>query len=200
MPRNMQGPTLDIGPITIRQLEPKDAEGLETSFKDPALIRLLGLPGARDAKFLRGLIDSATQDPGALYMAIDLDDRLVGYTFMDQIDWGHRHAIETGILVSDPQFWGTGLGRAAFGRLLMHAFDDLSIHRASLGVLEENVRAIRSYEALGFQTEGMRREALLLGAGWVDTVMMGLLAPERERIAVAEGTERLEGFIRTLDG
>ena len=200
MPPNMQAPTLEIGPITLRHLEPNDAEGLETSFRDPALIRLLGLPGARDAKFLRGLIESAIRDPGALYMAIDLDDRLVGYTFMDQIDWGHRHAIETGILVSDPRLWGTGLGRAAFGRLLMHAFDDLSIHRASLGVLEENVRAIRSYEALGFQSEGMRREALLLDAGWVDTVMMGLLAPELDRIAVAEGTERLEVFIQTLDG
>jgi len=196
----MKAPILEIGPITLRQLESKDAKGLEPSFKDPKLIRLLGLPGARDAKFLISLIDSATRDPGALYMAIDLDERLVGYTFMDQIDWGHRHAIETGILVSDPRLWGTGLGRAAFGRLLMHAFDDLSLHRASLGVLEENARAIRSYEALGFQSEGMRRDALLLDTGWVDTVMMGVLAPELNRIAVAEGTERLEAFIQTRDG
>ena len=200
MPPCMKAPILEIGPITLRQLESKDAKGLEPSFKDPKLIRLLGLPGARDAKFLISLIDSATRDPGALYMAIDLDERLVGYTFMDQIDWGHRHAIETGILVSDPRLWGTGLGRAAFGRLLMHAFDDLSLHRASLGVLEENARAIRSYEALGFQSEGMRRDALLLDTGWVDTVMMGVLAPELNRIAVAEGTERLEAFIRTQDG
>jgi len=200
MHQNMQAPTLELGPITLRQLEPKDAEGLEPSFKDKALIRLLGLPGPRDTKFLKSLIDSATTDPGALYMAIDLDDRLVGYTFMDQIDWGHRHAIETGILVSDPQLWGTGLGRAAFGRILMHAFDDLSIHRASLGVLEENVRAIRSYEVLGFKVEGMRREALLLDTGWIDTVMMGVLAPELNRIAIAEGIERLEAFIRTRDG
>jgi len=200
MHQNMQAPTLELGPITLRQLEPVDAEGLEPSFKDKALIRLLGLPGPRDAKFLKSLIDSATTDPGALYMAIDLDDRLVGYTFMDQIDWGHRHAIETGILVSDPQLWGTGLGRAAFGRILMHAFDDLSIHRASLGVLEENVRAIRSYEVLGFKVEGMRREALLLDTGWIDTVMMGVLAPELNRIAIAAGIERLEAFIRTRDG
>ncbi len=200
MPQNMQAPTLELGPITLRQLEPTDAEGLEPSFKEKALIRLLGLPGPRDAKFLRSLIDSAAQDPGALYMAIDLEDRLVGYTFMDQIDWGHRHGIETGILVSDPRLWGTGLGRAAFGLLLMHAFDDLSIHRASLGVLEENVRAIRSYEVLGFQVEGMRREALLLDTGWIDTVMMGVLAPELNRIVIAEGTERLEAFIRTQDG
>ena len=196
----MQGQTLDIGPVTLRQLEQRDAEGLERAFMDPALIRLLGLPGSRDAKFLRGLLDSASRDPGALYMAIDLEERLVGYTFMDQIDWGHRHAIETGILINDPRYWGTGLGRAAFGRLLMHAFDDLHIHRASLGVLEENLRAIRSYEALGFRKEGLRRDGLLLDGGWVDTVMMGVLAPELDRIAVAEGTERLEVFIQTLDG
>jgi RimJ/RimL family protein N-acetyltransferase len=196
----MEGQTLDIGPVTLRQLEQRDAEGLEPAFMDPALIRLLGLPGPRDAKFLRGLIDSASRDPGALYMAIDLEERLVGYTFMDQIDWGHRHAIETGILVHDPRYWGTGLGRAAFGRLLMHAFDDLQLHRASLGVLKENLRAVRSYEALGFRKEGLRRDGLLLDGGWVDTIMMGVLAPELDRIAVAEGTERLEIFIQTLDG
>jgi RimJ/RimL family protein N-acetyltransferase len=196
----MDAATLEIGPITLRPLEPRDAGGLEPSFNDPALIRLLGLPGARSAKFLRELIQSAGDDPGALYMAIDLDDVLVGYTFMDQIDWGHRHAVETGILVSDPSLWGSGLGRAAFGRILMHAFDDLALHRASLGVLEENERAIRSYEALGFKKEGVRRDSLLFGSEWVDTIMMGVLAPELDRIVVAEGVERLEGFIQTRDG
>lgn len=200
MPPNMQAAMLEIGPITLRQLEAVDAEGLAPSFNEPALIRLLGLPGARDANFIRQLIDSATKDPGALYMAIDLDERLAGYTFLDQIDWGHRHAVETGILISEPDLWGSGLGRAAFGRMLMHAFDDLGLHRASLGVLEENERAIRSYEALGFHREGVRREALLLDSGWVDTIMMGLLTPELDRIAVAEGVERLEEFIRTRDG
>ena len=196
----MQAAVLEIGPITLRQLEAIDAEGLAPSFNEPSLIRLLGLPGARDAKFLRQLIDSATKDPGALYMAIDLDEVLVGYTFLDQIDWGHRHAVETGILISEQDLWGSGLGRAAFGRMLMHAFDDLGLHRASLGVLEENERAIRSYEALGFQREGLRRESLMLVSGWVDTIMMGLLSPELDRIAVAEGVERLEDFIRTRDG
>lgn len=196
----MEAPTLDIGPLTLRPLEPEDAVGLEPSFNDPKLIRLLGLPGPKNAKFLANLIRSANADQGALYMAIEVDEVLSGYTFMDQIDWGHRHATETGILVSEPAYWGRGLGRAAFGRLLMYAFDDLALHRASLGVLEENARAVRSYEALGFRHEGKRREALLLDTGWEDTLMMGLLEPQLNRIAIAEGIERLEEFIRIRDG
>ncbi len=196
----MEAPTLDIGPVTLRPLEPEDAVGLEPSFNDPRLIRLLGLPGPKNAKFLANLIRSANADQGALYLAIEVDEVLSGYTFMDQIDWGHRHATETGILVSEPAYWGRGLGRAAFGRLLMYAFDDLALHRASLGVLEENTRAVRSYEALGFRHEGKRREALLLDTGWEDTLMMGLLEPQLNRIAIAEGIERLEDFIRIRDG
>jgi RimJ/RimL family protein N-acetyltransferase len=196
----MQGPTLEIGPVTLRSLEPEDAWGLEPYFNDPPLVRLLGLPGPRDAGFLGNLVTSAAKDPGALYMAIELDEALVGYTFLDQIDWGHRHATETGVLVGPSELWDKGLGRAAFGRILMHAFDDLALHRASLGVLEENVRAIRSYEALGFKREGIRKESLLLNSGWVDTVMMGLLSPELNRIAIAEGVERTEGINRTRDG
>jgi RimJ/RimL family protein N-acetyltransferase len=82
----------------------------------------------------------------------------------------------------------------------MYGFDDLNLHRASLGVLEENQRAVRSYEALGFRHEGKRREALLLESGWEDTIMMGILSPQLNRIAVAEGIERLEAFIQTRDG
>lgn len=196
----MEAPTLEIGPVTLRPLRPEDAVGLEPAFNDPHLVRLLGLPGPKSAKFLADLIRSANSDPGALYVAIDVEEVLSGYTFMDQIDWGHRHANETGILVSNTDYWGGGLGRAAFGRLLMHAFDDLDLHRASLGVLEENQRAVRSYEALGFRTEGKRRESLLLDSGWEDTLMMGLLAPQLNRIAVAEGIERLEAVIQTRDG
>ncbi len=196
----MLGPTLEIGPVTLRPLEPGDATSLEPYFTEPGLVRLLGLPGPRDARFLTQLIGSATKDPGAIYMAVELEEFVVGYTFLDQIDWGHRHATETGVLIGDHRLWDKGLGRAAFGRLLLHAFDDLSLHRVSLGVLQENVRAIRSYEALGFNKEGMRREALLLDTGWVDTIMMGLLAPELNRVAIAEGIERIEGFIQPLDG
>jgi len=196
----MEAPILEIGPVTLRPLEPEDAGGLEASFNQPALVRLLGLPGPKSAKFLSDLIKSANADPGALYVAIEVDEMLSGYTFLDQIDWGHRHANETGILVSNPEYWGMGLGKAAFGRLLMHGFDDLNLHRASLGVLEENQRAVKSYEALGFRHEGMRREALLLDSGWEDTLMMGLLAPQLNRIAIAEGIERLEAFIQTRDG
>ena len=196
----MRGPTLEIGPVTLRPLEQEDATTLEPYFTDPGLVRLLGLPGPRDARFLIQLIGSASKDPGAIYMAVELEGIVVGYTFLDQIDWGHRHATETGVLIGDQRLWDKGLGRAAFGRLLLHTFDDLSLHRVSLGVLQENVRAIRSYEALGFNKEGMRREALLLDTGWVDTVMMGLLAPELNRVAIAEGIERIEGFIQPRDG
>jgi RimJ/RimL family protein N-acetyltransferase len=192
----MEAPNLDIGPLSLRQLVPEDAELLEPYFNDPLLIRLLGLPGPRDVPFLRSLIMSARRDPCALYVAIDLEGATVGYTFLDQIDWGHRHATEIGVMVGPSYLWDKGVGRAAFGRILLYGFDDLSLHRASLGVLEENVRAIRSYEALGFKREGMRRESLLLDTEWVDTVMMGVLAPEFNRIAVAEAEERLQFVIR----
>jgi RimJ/RimL family protein N-acetyltransferase len=195
----MQATSLEMGPMTLRALEQEDAEALAPYFSQPRLVRLLGLPGPRDARFLESLISSAARDPAAIYMAIELDGRVVGYTFLDQIDWGHRHASETGVLVGEPRLWDKGLGRAAFGRLLMHAFDDLSLHRASLGVLEENARAIRAYETLGFRREGVRREALLLDTGWVDAVMMGLLAPELNRIAIADAMERLGCLNRTRD-
>lgn len=192
-------PLLEAGFVALRPLEPEDAGVLEAYFNDPSLIRLLGLPTARNRDFIASLIGSAQNDPGAIYMAIVRGERVVGYTYLDSIDWNHGHVIESGVLLGERELWGNRIGRAAFGRLLEHAFDTLGLHRASLALLEENTRALCTYEALGFRREGMRREALHMTEGWEDTVLMGVLSHELNRVAIAEAIERGAALNRPRD-
>jgi RimJ/RimL family protein N-acetyltransferase len=185
--------------MTLRPIQPADAVLLVPFFQESEMIRLLGLPGPRDEIFLKNLIQSALEDPGAVYDTIEYDGSVVGYAFLDHIDISHRHATETGVMVGPSELWDRKLGRAAFGTLLEFGFDVLHLHRASLAVLEENTRAIRSYEALGFRHEGRRSEALLLEEGWEDALLMGVIDRELNRIAVAEAVEAVMSFSRTQE-
>ncbi len=193
----MRAPTLREGPLGIRPMVPDDAPALEPYFMDPELVRLLGLAGPRDDRFMPALISTTQRDPAAVYVTVEFERRPVGYAFLDHIDIEHRHAVETGVLIGERELWGRRMGRAAFGMLLAHGFDVMGLHRASLAVLDDNVPAIRTYEALGFRHEGRRRESLFLSTGIADMLLMGLLAQEFDRVALDEAIATATGVSRT---
>jgi len=65
---------------------------------------------------------------------------------------------------------------------LGYAFEVLQVHKVSLEVLEYNERAIRTYERLGFQREGVHREDVYKDGRFVNVVRMSLLAGERQGV------------------
>jgi RimJ/RimL family protein N-acetyltransferase len=59
-------------------------------------------------------------------------------------------------------------------------FKEMNINKVALHVYSFNKRAIRSYEKLGFKTEGVRRAELFRKGEFHDIVDMGLLSSEWE--------------------
>jgi RimJ/RimL family protein N-acetyltransferase len=54
---------------------------------------------------------------------------------------------------------GQGIGQLMIERVLNIAFEELKLHRVSLGVFSFNLSAIACYEKAGFVKEGLLREA-----------------------------------------
>lgn len=105
------------------------------------------------------------------------DDRIIGTIHISEIEWNHRHAwISIGI--GERTDRGSGLGQEALTLAIDFAFNDLNLHRLSLGVFGDNTPAIRLYERLGFTHEGVAREALERDGKRVDLINYGLLARE----------------------
>lgn len=85
-----------------------------------------------------------------------------------------RHCANVGITVS--QGWrGQGVGQALMRSLVDWARESNLITRLELEVLTRNETAIRLYERLGFQREGLRRHALLRNGVYLDELFMALL-------------------------
>ena len=62
--------------------------------------------------------------------------------------------------------------------LVRHAFETLNLNRVWLHVYEDNPRAVRVYEKVGFKKEGvLRQESFRHGRYW-DTITMAVLREE----------------------
>jgi RimJ/RimL family protein N-acetyltransferase len=94
-------------------------------------------------------------------------------------DWGspERVTLIKRIAVARP---GQGHGRALLTAVVDAIFKETSAWRVWLGVLPENLRARRAYEAVGFQAEGVARGSAFFYGAHRDQLVMAVLRPEWE--------------------
>jgi len=117
--------------------------------------------------------------PNAYVFAIWLleGDELIGYLEVEGILWAHRVG-GLSIAIPDRAQQGHGYGREALQLALGFCFRELNLERVQLTVFSYNERAIRLYEGLGFQREGIFREFLLRDGRRYDMLLYGLLRRE----------------------
>ncbi len=73
---------------------------------------------------------------------------------------------------------GNGLGRRLLNELIRIVFDEQRAHRFFLDVFEDNQRARRLYESVGFRYEGTMREAASRDGAWFSLMLMSMLVHE----------------------
>ena len=73
---------------------------------------------------------------------------------------------------------GKGSGRRILTEIIRIVFRELGAHRLFLDVFEDNARARHLYESLGFQYEGVMREAANRDDRWFDLHLMSMLESE----------------------
>jgi RimJ/RimL family protein N-acetyltransferase len=99
---------------------------------------------------------------------------LVGSTGFHAVDWKSRWG-EVGIVIGRKDLWGHGYGTDALRTLVRWGFRQLNLNRVFLRVDDDNARAIRSYEKIGFVHEGRLRQDRYHAGRYQDTLLMGIL-------------------------
>jgi diamine N-acetyltransferase len=82
------------------------------------------------------------------------------------------------IIIGEKAAWGKGYGTETIRLLLDYAFGYLNFHRVSIGVVAFNEGALRFYEKIGFQREGIQRDGYYYNHRYYDFVMMSILEDE----------------------
>jgi len=102
---------------------------------------------------------------------------MIGNCGFHNIDWRSR-AAEVGIFIGEKSLWNKGYGTEAMQLLLKHGFQTLNLNRIALEVYENNPRAVRSYEKVGFVHEGRKRQGMYKDGKYIDILLMSVLRSE----------------------
>ena len=103
-------------------------------------------------------------------------DEFIGVIGTHRIDWLYQR-VEIGYWISQ-KFQGRGIVTDACRAVIDHAFNEWGLHRVEIHCATENEKSCAIPKRLGFQFEGVLREAQLLNGRFVDINVYGMLAPE----------------------
>ncbi|MFC4529449.1 GNAT family N-acetyltransferase [Sphaerisporangium dianthi] len=167
--------------IELRDFAPSDVPSLISWIDGPeALVMWSGSSGfvwPLDESQIRRYADKVGPKL-RVWTAVDKTDpdRPIAHAslMVDAPGWSAR----LGRVVVAPDARGRGIGETLVRAAQRVAFDEIGVHRLSLGVFAQNVTAVRLYERLGFVREGTLREVAAVGGTWWSSFEMAILDHE----------------------
>ncbi len=106
-------------------------------------------------------IKERVDNPNNFFWGIFLkeNDQHIGNIKLEPIDYDQKVS-NFGILIGDKNQWGKGYGTDATRLAVDFAFKELGLHKVELGVISENLAAIRAYEKSGFRLERIEQKSI----------------------------------------
>ncbi|TWD54323.1 acetyltransferase (GNAT) family protein [Agrobacterium vitis] len=169
--------------ITIEPMRPEYIESfweaLDSVARERRYLSLLqASPLDAVRTFVMGLMDNGNPQFVAL-----VDERVVGWCDIQRgtrETQSHRGTLGMGIIDG---YREQGLGL----RLITTTLDaarNMGLHRVELDVHADNTRAARLYEKVGFEREGVARDAVLIDGHYIDLIKMAIIFPTSHRNSV----------------
>ncbi len=114
-----------------------------------------------------------------IYKAVDTTSgNTVGHISLGAISRKNRSGRISRVLIGDTENTGRGYCRDMVTEVLRIGFEDLNLHRISLGVYDFNRAALKCYQKSGLAVEGTNRDVLLYKDKWWSLVEMSILEGE----------------------
>lgn len=169
--------------IYLRLPETEDMDVIYQSVHHPLIRRLTGQTRVFSREKIAQWVKQVTDAEDRIFCLIvnQEKDEVLGDVEINQIHPVHRSA-NIRIALYEECHFGKGYGTEAMRLMLEYGFGNLNLHRFSLDVYSFNERAIRTYEKLGFEREGVQREALYYDHKYHDVIIMGLLSKDYYRL------------------
>ncbi len=161
--------------LTLRPINPGDAERMYAASKDNELNRLTGTHGKISLDMVHAHCEKIQLAGDRYDFGMILNDEIIGEIVLNDISIPNKSAfMRMAIWQSEKR--GLGYGSEALESIIKFAFNSLNLNRIELEVYEFNKHARRLYENLGFKTEGVKRQALWWEGKAYDAISMACLA------------------------
>lgn len=97
------------------------------------------------------------------------------------------HNMNTDIKIGEIGYWlgkefeGKGIMTKSTAALIRYGFEELGLNKVEIVCAVENVRSQKIPQRLGFQQEGIRRQAILAGSRIADVMIFGMLVTDETK-------------------
>lgn len=98
----------------------------------------------------------------------------IGNVSLGEIDYINRNA-RFSIFINSENARGKGIGTEATMLALYYGFNYLNLHKIYLKTTSDNISAIRMYEKIDFNQEGILKEHEFKNGKYVDKVLFGII-------------------------
>ncbi len=165
--------------VRLRVREESDAADFYRWINDWQTVKFLGQRYPRSLGFEREqMLNSGAQYGESHFIIETLAERkAIGWLGLHAAT-GEDRSATLGIAIGEYDFLEGGYGTDAMRTACRVAFDVMNLNRVDLTVYDWNSRAIRVYEKVGFQHEGVLRHAIYKAGRWNDLVFMSILRGE----------------------
>jgi RimJ/RimL family protein N-acetyltransferase len=164
--------------VWLRPIEPSDIVADSGLAGDAEVGHFLGaktpMGRASAERFSTEILAQVGQTSYPYAICLLSEERSIGTVFLRNVDKINGRGV-VGIFVSDRRYLGQGYGTDALNALVDLGFGELRLERIELEVFDYNLRAIRSYEKAGFQTDAVLRRARFHRGAHHDVHVMSIL-------------------------
>lgn len=169
--------------VYLRPIQLEETDDYYQRLFDPTTRYLTGTQHSFTKDQVQRYFEAKSQDSSRLFQLIALksSDEVIGDIELQDIN-GFNRSAQLRIAIDTSQHQGKGYGTEAILLMLEHAFGVMNLHRIELNVYSFNERAIHVYEKIGFQKEGIQRDALYYHHKYHDSVIMGILEDEYRQL------------------
>lgn len=173
--------------IKLEYFDQSDFDQLIDWIDSPSFLLQWGGPGfdyPLNHKQLEGYMENANHEEAdtLIYTVVSEETgEAIGHISLGKIDRTNRSARIGKVLVGSRQTRGKGIGRKMIKNVLRIAFEELNLHRVSLGVFDFNTAGIACYERSGFKKEALLRDTRKNGEEYWSLWEMGVLEGEWRR-------------------
>ncbi len=171
-------PTLRTPRAQLVQLSARFLAQVWRSLQDPWLAKMTGTHSRYEQDQVRRHLESlpGREDRADWAIIRTEDSSYLGEVVLNDLD-RENESMNFRIALRGRDVVGQGYGTEAGEAVVNFGLGVVGLHRVSLGVYAFNEPALRSYRKLGFETEGVLRQALHWDDAWHDEILMAVLAP-----------------------
>ncbi|WP_409368527.1 GNAT family N-acetyltransferase [Lysinibacillus sp. 38-6] len=128
----------------------------------------------RNQEEYEAFIESTQLEQNSIILLATINDEIISIASINSSQKDRmKHVGTLGIVISE-QYTGLGLGRKMMEQLIQWASSNGITNKISLVTREDNVTAIKLYEKLGFEQEGLIKKDNFINGVYYNTLLMGL--------------------------